>query len=205
MTGVPRGATLLLAVAGALGVAAPVSAAERVVQIGRDGVRPQLLQVAPGDTVRFVNSDPTFAYRARSTGGSWRFDSGPTTLLADDYVVPSTLTRPGTYTYRVAQDLPFHGTVVVGAPPAAAPAPAVTSAPVASAPVTSAPVAPAPGPVVPAPVAAPAVPGPLPGQRSDRALGLAVAVAGVLLAGTASLLLRLLLALPVLSDRAARP
>jgi hypothetical protein len=53
-------------------------------------------------------------------------------------------------------------------------------------------------------VAAPAVPGPLAGSRSDRALGLAVTVAAVLLVGVTSLLLRLLLVLPVLSDRPAR-
>jgi hypothetical protein len=53
-------------------------------------------------------------------------------------------------------------------------------------------------------VAAPTVRGPLAGAPSERALGLAVAVAVVLLGGVASLLLRLLLALPVLSDPPAR-
>ncbi|MDP9466989.1 MAG: hypothetical protein M3P31_07155, partial [Actinomycetota bacterium] len=93
MIGVRRRATLLLAVTGALGGAGPALAEERVVQIGRDGVRPQVLRLAPGDTVRFVNEDPTFAYRAQSTGGPWRFDSGPTTLLDDAFVVPAALTR----------------------------------------------------------------------------------------------------------------
>jgi hypothetical protein len=171
-----------------------------VVQIGRDGVRPQVLQVQPGDTVRFVNQDPTFGYRAQSTGGPWRFDSGPTALLEGDFVVPSVLTSPGTYAYRVAQDAPFAGTVVVGggtpsAVPSAVPAAVPTAPPVP---------APSAASATPAAVAAPAVPGPLPGARSSRALGLAVAVAVVLLAGVASLLLRLLLALPVLSDRTAR-
>lgn len=201
MTGVRRTATLLLAVTGALTVGGPVSAAERVVQIGPEGVRPAVLLVAPGDTVRFVNADPTFAYRAQSTGGPWRFDSGPTRLLEGDFVVPAALTRPGTYGYRVAQDAPFTGSVVV-APTAAGltgvpPTPAVpTAVPGAAVPLAAAP--------PPAPVAAPAVPGPLPGPSSDRALGLAVTVAAVLLLGVASLLLRLLLALPVLSDRPAR-
>ena len=194
MTRVRRSATLLLVLAAALGAAAPALAEERVVRIAREGVSPKVLEVEPGDTVRFVNEDPTFAYRAQSTGGPWRFDSGPTTLLEDDFVVPSALTRPGTYTYRVAQDPPFAGSVVVagGAPPTAAPPPTRAAVPptAAAAPATS----------TPAPVAAPAVPGPLAGPRSDRALGLAVAVAAVLLVGVASLLLRLLLALPVLSD-----
>ena len=195
VTGVRRSATLLLAVAAALGVDGPALAEERVVQIGRDGVQPEVPRVEPGDTVRFVNEDPTFAYRAQSTGGPWRFDSGPTALLEGDYVVPAALTRPGTYAYRVAQDAPFAGSVVVGG--GAAP----TAGPTAGA---TAPAAPPPETGTPAPLAAPAVPGPLAGARSSRALGLAVAVAAVLLVGVASLLLRLLLALPVLSDRSAR-
>ena len=195
MTGVRRGATLL-AVATALGVGGPALAEERVVQIGREGVQPMVLRVEPGDTVRFVNQDPTFAYRAQSTGGPWRFDSGPTALLEDDFVVPSALTRPGTYTYRVAQDAPFAGAVVVGGG-AAPTAPATAAAP-------TGPPSPPPATATPAPLPAPAVPGPLAGPRSSRALGLAVTVAAVLLLGVASLLLRLLLALPVLSDRSAR-
>lgn len=181
-------------------------------QISRDGVRPQLLQVEPGDTVRFVNEDPTFAYRAQSTGGPWRFDSGPTALLEGDYAVPSALTRPGSYGYRVAQDAPFAGTVVVaGDVPAATP----TGPPV---PVPPSPVRP-PAPAAPsgpavstspsaAAVAGPAVAGPLPGLRRDRGLGLAVTAAAVLLLGAASLLLRLLLSLrsgpPGLSDPGSR-
>ena len=172
MTRVRRSATLLLALTGALCLTGPAGAAERAVTVGRDGVRPTVLRVAPGDTVRFVNEDRTFAYRAQSTGGAWRFDSGPTALLEGDFVVPAALTRPGTYTYRLAQDRPFAGTVVVAGAGAAA------------------------GPT--------AVPGPLAGPPSSRALGLAVTVAGVLLLGVLSLLLRLLLALPVLSDRTAR-
>ena len=194
MTGVRRSATMLLAVVAALAGPGPALAEERVVQIMRDGVSPQVLRVEPGDTVRFVNEDPTFAYRAQSTGGPWRFDSGPTTLLEDDFAVPSALTGSGTYTYRVAQDAPFTGSVVVGGG-------AVPPTPV---PPTAVPPTAAAGPATPAPVAAPAVPGPLAGPPSSRALGLAVTVAAVLLVGVTSLLLRLLLALPVLSDRSAR-
>ncbi len=145
----------------------PAAADERVVQISRDGVQPQLLQVEPGDTVRFVNEDPTFAYRAQSTGGPWAFDSGPTALLEGDFVVPAALTRPGSYGYRVAQDAPFAGTVVVaGAVPAATP----TAAP---SPLQPPPPSPAPGPAVSASpsaaaVAGPAVAGPLPGLRRER-------------------------------------
>ena len=197
-------ATVLLVVLAAVGGAGPSSADERVVRIGRDGVQPQVLRVRPGDTVRFVSADPTFAYRAQSTGGPWRFDSGPTALLQGDYVVPGAVTRPGTYTYRVAQDAPYSGSVVVGdgAPASAPPAPA----PPGTAPPASA--APAVAPPSPAVVAAPSVRGPLAGAPNDRALGLAVAVAVVLLGGAASLLLRLLLAVPVpapvLSDPPAR-
>ena len=64
-------------------------------------------------------------------------------------------------------------------------------------PVPAGPV-PTPGPAAPARVVAPAVPGPLPGPPSSRALGLALAVAVVLLLGATSLLVRLLLALRVL-------
>ena len=195
--------------AGAVG-AGPALAAERVVRISRDGVAPQLLQVEPGDTVRFVNEDPTFAYRAQSTGGPWAFDSGPTALLEGDFVVPSALTRPGSYGYRVAQDAPFAGTVVVaGAVPAATP----TAAQVLVSPAPAPPLTPAPGPAVSASpsaaaVAGPAVAGPLPGLRRDRGLGLAVTAAAVLLLGAVSLLLHLLLTLrpgpPGLSDPRAR-
>ena len=197
VTGVRRSATLLLVVGCLLGAAGPALAEERVVRIGREGVRPQVLQAEPGDVVRFVNDDPTFAYRAQSTGGAWRFDSGPTALLAGDWTVPSPVTAPGTYAYRVAQDPPFAGTVVVAGAvaPTATPAPAASPGPVVSSTATP----------VPAPVAAPAVPGPLAGRRSDRALGLAVAVAAVLLLGAASLLLRLLLAVPVAARLRARP
>ncbi len=216
MTRGRRSATLLLAVAGALAAGPPAVAVERVVQVGRGGVQPQVLQAAPGDTVRFVNDDPTFAYRAQSTGGPWRFDSGPTALLEGDFVVPAALTAPGTYAYRVAQDAPFSGSVVVvggGASPAAsAGASAGVTAVPTGAPAGTAPAPPSPEPgaggspaaATPAPVAAPAVPGPLAGARSARALGLALLVAVVLLVGAASLLLRLLLVLPVLSDPPAR-
>ena len=201
MTGVRRSATVLLVLAGTLAAGGSADADEQVVRIGRDGVRPQVLGVTPGDTVRFVNDDPTFAYRAQSTGGPWRFDSGPTVLLQGDFVVPSALTRAGTYTYRVAQDAPFTGSVVVAgaAPPSPGPA---SPGPASPAPAPPPPVAPTSAPTS-APTVAPAVPGPLAGSRSHRALGLAVAVAVVLLAGAASLLLRLLLALPVLPDPAA--
>jgi plastocyanin len=195
VTGVRRSA-VLLAAAGWLGTGGAALAEERVVQIGREGVRPQVLRLEPGDTLRFVNEDPTFAYRAQSTGGPWRFDSGPTALLEDDFAVPSALTRPGTYTYRVAQDAPFRGSVVLGDAAASSAAPATPAAPPAA--------GPPPPTATPASGAAPAVPGRLAGPRTDRPLGLPVVVAAVLVLGVASLLLRLLLALPVLSDRSAR-
>jgi plastocyanin len=205
VTGVRRSATLLLGTVAALGAGGPALAAERVVQIGRDGVRPQVLQLAPGDTVRFVNDDPTFAYRAQSTGGPWRFDSGPTRLLEGDFVVPAALVQRGAYTYRVAQDDPFQGSVVVAGGGAATPAASPTAAAVPASPAPGAVAASPPAvPSTASPAAAPAVAGPLAGPPRSRGLGLAVAVAAVLVAGAASLLLRLLLGLPVLSDRPAR-
>ena len=102
---------------------------------------------------------------------------------------------------RGAQGRPTAGPVVVAFAPAVPdPAPDVAPGPALD---------PAPGPAGPpsapqVPAVAPAVPGPLPGRPSDRGLGLALAVAAVLVVGAASLLLRLLLALPVLSDRGAR-
>ena len=189
-------------------------AAERVITISADGLRPQVLQVRAGDTVRFVNEDRTFAYRAQSTGGAWRFDSGPVTLLTSDFVVPEPLTRPGTYTFRVAQDPPYRGSVVLaGAPaPPGSPQPSPVESPTAQAPEVASPGAPDPGasaagvpsataPVPPSQAAPPAAPGTLPGPPSSGGLGLPTALAVVLAAGAASLLLRLLLTEPVLSDR----
>lgn len=205
---------------------APAEAAERVVTVTAEGVEPEVLEVDPGDTVRIVVRDRTFAYRAQSTGGAWRFDSGPVALLRGDFVVPGPVRAPGTYTYRVAQDAPYRGTVVVrgpdgalpsdvptpspaagGAPvpdpagpppdtpPPATPAPD-TPAPDTPAPDTGAPDTGAPDTGAPVPRALPAVPGVLPGARTSRGLGLPVALAVVLVLGSASLVVRLLLALP---------
>jgi plastocyanin len=192
----------------------PAAAEELVVTITAEGVRPQVLVAQAGDTVRFVNEDRSFAYRAQSTGGPWRFDSGPTTLLTDDFAVPEPVTRPGTYAFRVAQDPPYRGTVLVGvpAPSAGAPSPgapgpgAASPGPGVPPAATSAPtVPPPPVPQTPTPPAQPsvgpaAVPGSLPGEPSGRRLGLPTALAAVLVVGAGSLLLRLLLAEPVLSE-----
>ena len=208
--------------------AGPAGAAERVVTIAPDGVAPSRLEVAPGDTVRFVSQDATFAYRAQSTGGAWSFDSGPTELLDGDYLVPAPLVQPGTYTYRVAQDQPFQGAVVVAGPadaprpteaagpaeapspaqapgPAEAPSSAGTPAPGPGAPdpaVAAAPTAPAsPGGTGPSRSGGPAVAGPVPAAGTSRALGLPVALATLLALGTASLLVRLVLAEAARADR----
>ncbi len=79
----------------------------------------------------------------------------------------------------------------VGWAPLAASSGSLTAAPVPSAPVPSAPV---PSAVVPS-AQVPSARG-LPGARSSRDLGLAVLLAAVLLAGVASLLVRVLLAEP---------
>ena len=187
------GAALLAALASATAV----HAEEQRVTITWDGVTPRVLEVEPGDTVRFVNQDGSFAYRARSTGGAWSFDSGPTALLQGDFVVPDPLTEPGAYTYRVAQDEPFHGTVVLGdAAAAASTAGQPTAVPV---PLPATPPGPAPTGSA-TPLAAAPVRGALAGVPTGRGLGLPTAVAAVLVVGAASLLLRLLLAEPVLSE-----
>ncbi len=246
---------LLLALLGTAVLANPASAAEKVITITPDGVSPKVLTVAAGDTVKFVTDDRSFAYRAVSTSSNWSFDSGPLGLLDGEYVVPDRITDSGTYTYRVAQDAPFAGSVVLPAPvrpgaspvapkPSAAPKPSpATSSPAPSPAATGgtgttgtppiaggfgtvdslpspasggdgvalppalAPPLPLPGETAgpepataPVPTAAalaePAVPGDLAGAPSSRGLGLPAALAVVLAAGTASLIVRLLLAEP---------
>ena len=249
-------ALLLGALLSTVVLAAPAHAAEKVITITADGVSPKVLQVASGDTVKFVAEDRSFAYRAQSTSDNWSFDSGPIELLDGEYVVPDPITESGTYTYRVAQDEPFTGSVVLPAPtsstrpspataaspkPAASPRAAASPAPAASPtggtgsaagppiaggfgtldtvpspaaggdglalpPALAPPPLPGEQPSGPtpatapvptaAPLAAPAVPGDLAGQPTSRGIGLPAALAVVLAAGTASLLVRLLLAEP---------
>ena len=217
------GVGLLLLVPAAGGVAVPTAtahAAERVVTITPSGVVPSRLEVAPGDTVRFVSQDATFAYRAQSTGGAWSFDSGPTELLDGDYTVPTPVVQPGTYSYRVAQDGPFHGSVVLpgAAAPGSADGPAGAGASGGAGagagrapgdPGTVAPTGPAAVDANPpaaaasdgAPPAAGAVPGQLPGADTARGLGLPVALAALFVLGTASLLVRLVLTEAARSSR----
>lgn len=136
---------LLVALAAVLGsflLAAPASAAEKVVTITADGVSPKVLQVATGDTITFVNEDTTFGYRAEATSDNWDLDSGPVGLLPGrSYTHPDPITEPGTYTYRVAEGEPYAGSVTLaganGVTPApkpsrAAPRPSGGSSPVAS-------------------------------------------------------------------------
>ena len=106
--------------------APPAHAAERVITITAEGVTPKVLTVAAGDTVRFVNEDTSFAYRAVSTSDNWTFDSGPVGLLPGrSFTVPDPIAGAGTYRYQVAQDAPFQGSVVVPAStrPSAQPSP----------------------------------------------------------------------------------
>jgi plastocyanin len=160
---------------GGLVAAAPAHAAERVVTITAEGVTPQVLQVAAGDVVTFVNEDTAFTYRAVATSDNWELDSGPVGLLPGrSYTHPDPLTAPGTYTYRVADGEPFAGSVVLAAPQSPSPgpssggtgsskpSPATTSGPSSASPSPagapgSAPLPPIPGvdpagtPVTPAP------------------------------------------------------
>lgn len=148
-------AVLLLALLGSVALAAPASAAEKVVEITAEGLRPAQLTIARGDTVVVVNQDEGFRYRVRSTSDNWDFDSGLLTPLArgQRYELPP-VEEVGTYTFTAFQgEDPFNGAVVLPAPsattpPAAAPAspgasprPGATTAPGASPAATPSPAA----------------------------------------------------------------
>ena len=141
-------------------LARPAEAADRVITITADGV-PGATTIAPGDTVTFVNGDPTSGrrYTPRSSSGNWTFsadeqpiDLSPGLGSGESYTVPDPLTAEGTYTFTVSRADPalqgpvLEGAVVVRRPPV--PSPAVASgAPASSAPTgapTSAPTS-APG------------------------------------------------------------
>lgn len=247
--------TLLL---GSVGFATPAAAAERVVTITAEGVTPKVLQVSSGDTVRFVNEDTAFGYRAVATSKNWNLDSGPVGLLPGrSYTHPDPVTRAGTYTYRVAEGAAHAGSVVLpasagpgttgGAKPASSPSggptgsvgsPSPSASPAggngtAAAPPISGgfgslgiPTEPSSGGLAPPPaIALPDLPveaaGPAPEMAPDlgtdlaaasvgrlaspptmRGYGLPAALAAVLAGGTASLLVRLLLAEPAARRRA---
>ena len=96
-----RTSTLLLALTALLGsllLAAQASqAADKVVTITAEGVDPKVLEVAPGDTVTFVNEDTSFGYRAQATSENWDLDSGPVGLLPRrSYRHPDPITEAGT-------------------------------------------------------------------------------------------------------------
>ena len=116
----------LAALAGSLLLAAPASAAEKVVTITAEGVSPAVLEVAAGDTITFVNEDTSFGYRARATSDNWDLDSGPVGLLPGrSYTHPDPITEPGTYTYEVAEGERYAGSVVLRS---ASPKPSATKA-----------------------------------------------------------------------------
>lgn len=122
----------LAALLGALVVAAPASAADRVVTITAAGVTPKVLEVAAGDTVTFVNEGTRLDLVARSTSENWSFSSGLPILPGRRYTVPADQVKgPGTYTYAVGNDgeQPFAGSVVVPAPPSPSPRPPGSPAP----------------------------------------------------------------------------
>ncbi len=120
-------AALLLALAGSLlgivALAVPASAQERLISITADGVSPKVLTLAAGDTVTFVNDDSSFSYRAQSTSDNWACDSGPVGLLPGrSFSCPDPFTESGTFTYEVAQDEPFRGSIVLPKPGGTSPA-----------------------------------------------------------------------------------
>lgn len=122
---------LLVALVGSVLLAAPASAAEKVITITADGVSPKVLQVAAGDTITFVNEDSSFGYRAEATSDNWDLDSGPVGLLPGrSYTHDEPITESGTYTYRVAEGEAHEGSVVLPAPsPAASPSQSAAASP----------------------------------------------------------------------------
>ena len=120
-------AVLLLALLGSVVLAAPASAAEKVISITADGLKPRTLTIAAGDTVVLVNDDAAFRYRATSTTDNWSFDSGLVPLTAGQrYALPE-ITDSGAYGFTVFQDEePFTGTVTLPRPGAPAPRPAAS-------------------------------------------------------------------------------
>jgi plastocyanin len=118
---------VLAALLGSVLLAAPASAADRVVTVTAEGVMPKVLTVAVGDTVTFVNEGTRLDLVARSTSPNWSFSSTLPVLPGRSYTVPAEeITGPGTYTYALGEDdeEPFTGSVVVPAPPAPSPRPA---------------------------------------------------------------------------------
>ncbi len=149
----PAVSTLVLCVGALLTLvwlAAPASAAERMVTVSADGVAPATLEVQPGDTVSFVVASGTVeGYRLQSTSSSWpaQFDTRIGGLLGSrSFTVPQPLTKPGIYTYTAARGTAVsQGKVAVPEPPAPAEAPASPAAGAAPpSPGAAAPGAPAP-------------------------------------------------------------
>ena len=148
MTPSTRSHALLVALAAVVAsflLAAPASAAERVVTITAEGVTPKVLEVTSGDVITFVNEDTTFGYRAEATSDNWDLDSGPVGLLPGrSYTHPDPITEPGTYTYRVAEGEPYAGSVTLAGPNGVTPAPRPSRAAPKPSSGTSPPAAPSP-------------------------------------------------------------
>ena len=137
---------VLFALLGSFLLAAPAQAAEKVVTITAEGVSPKMLEVAAGDTIRFVNEDTSFGYRAVATSDNWDLDSGPVGLLPGrSYTHPDPITEAGTYTYRVAEGAPHEGSVLLRGANSVAPRKPSSTAPKPQQSSGSAP-APAPSP-----------------------------------------------------------
>ena len=186
---------VLAALCGSLLLAAPASAAEKVVTITAEGVTPKVLTVAKGDTITFVNEDASFGYRAVATSENWDLDSGPVGLLPGrSYTHPDPIDAAGTYTYRVAEGEAYEGSVVLPSPsprpspskagtspkPSPAPKPASSPSPTGGAGTAAPPVtggfgtsgdpSPAPGGVAPPPaIALPELPGESAGPDPETA------------------------------------
>jgi plastocyanin len=145
---------LLLALAGVLLGVAPAQAARTVtIELTADGPKPASVTVTAGDTVEFLNTDPTFVHGAQSKSTNWTFDTQP--LPPGARARAGTLSKAGTYTYESTNTLEqFSGRVVVPGTTATAPSPARSAVSTPSRPPASSPAA-SPGAATPAPSASP--------------------------------------------------
>ena len=162
-------------------------------RITADGVQPQVLDRPAGRHRPLRQRGPELRL-PRAEHGAGRGASTADRRRCSPATTPcrAPLTRPGTYAYRVAQDPPYRGTVLVGrrtdgrvrraaAPAAPSAARRLLPPPSAAATPPSAAARPAPTAAPAAPVRRPARPrwpGALPAPASGRGLGLPTALAG---------------------------
>ncbi|MBK5307829.1 MAG: hypothetical protein JJD92_14185, partial [Frankiaceae bacterium] len=125
-----------------LGTSPAYAARTITISITAEGPKPASTTAAIGDSIVFVNDDPTFIHQVGSGSGPWtaQWTSQPLPPGARYPDAPK-LTKPGTYVYQGVNLDDFTGKIVVpaGAGPAptasrtSAPAPSRSAAPAATA------------------------------------------------------------------------